>query len=84
MCNFDIDFTGRNINELITLAKTEIEKNGGTFDGNERAGSFSTSSPKVIGNYTVELNVIHFTITKKPIIASCGLIEKKLREYLGS
>lgn len=79
---FTIDFT-ISPEELVGKAKSAIEKAGGSFSGNTSAGSFDISSPvKVEGNYTVSGQTITLTVTEKPMIVPCSMIEAKLKEYL--
>jgi len=80
MCNFSVNYTG-SIDPLIKKAQEAITSNGGTFDGNGQAGSFSVKG--IEGTYAVELDFINFRISKKPFILPCKMIESKLREYLG-
>jgi hypothetical protein len=68
-----------------TLArvKTAIVKDGGKFTGDEEAGKFAGASPMgaIEGTYVVQGNVIRITISSKPMLAPCGMIESKIRQY---
>ncbi|MES0491377.1 MAG: hypothetical protein ABUK01_15390 [Leptospirales bacterium] len=83
LCNFSVDFKG-SAEELVAKAKQAIEDAGGTFKGDTSSGSFTAPTPfgKIEGTYTISGQTINIAITKKPLIASCSLIEKKLKEYL--
>ena len=61
--------------EKITKAMTDIKSNGGTVIGN----TFAVSG--VEGSYSQSGSTLTITITKKPWLASEGMIESKLREY---
>jgi hypothetical protein len=81
-CNFSIQF-GTSAEELAEKARKAIIGAGGTFQGNAAAGNFDVSTPlgAIRGNYVIQEPVIHVTITSKPFLVSCGLIEKQLQGY---
>jgi hypothetical protein len=81
MCNFVISIEGRNPDELLKKAKTEIEAKGGTLDTATR--QFTFPKPNVIGSYTINGYDIVFVITKYPPF-SCSIIHNRLKEYLNS
>ena len=60
-----------------------IVRDGGEFSGDETAGRFSGNSPlgPIEGRYTVQGSAIRITITNKPMLAPCGAIEAKIRNY---
>lgn len=79
---FTVEFT-MTPEELVGKARKAIEDAGGTFSGNTSEGSFEISSPvKVKAHYTMTANSITLTVTDKPMIVPCSMIEAKLREYL--
>jgi hypothetical protein len=82
-CNFSIDFTGPS-ETLIGKASSAITGAGGTFRGDSEGGDFSVSTPlgKIAGAYTISSQTIGFTITDKPFLLSCGMIEDQLRKYI--
>lgn len=63
--------------------KTGLVKDGGKFTGDEEAGKFAGTSAlgDIEGTYVVKANVIRITISSKPMLAPCGMIESKIRQY---
>jgi hypothetical protein len=84
-CNFSIPFYVT-AEEIANKANHAITNAGGTFQGNASAGNFDVSTPlgAIRGNYVIQQSVIHVTITSKPFLVSCGLIEKQLRGYFAT
>jgi hypothetical protein len=81
-CNFSIPFQS-SAEDVAAQARTAILNAGGNFEGDSNAGMFDVSTPlgAIRGNYTIDQAVIHVSITSKPFIVSCGLIESQLRSY---
>lgn len=84
-CNFSIPFNGPPAS-ISEKARHAIGNAGGNFQGNEQAGNFDVSTPlgDIRGGYVIEQQMIHVTITSKPFLVSCGMIEKQLRGYFAS
>jgi hypothetical protein len=63
--------------------QTLIEQEGGQFAGDATAGRFSGHSPvgPVEGRYTVFAESIRITITNKPMLVPCSVIEERIRGY---
>jgi hypothetical protein len=63
--------------------QTLIAGDGGTFAGDAAAGTFSGPTPvgTIEGKYAVRGNVVTVTITKRPVLAGCGVIEERIRKY---
>jgi hypothetical protein len=68
-----------------TLSRVEalIVSEGGRFTGTATAGQFAGSSPlgTIEGHYEVQGSLIRVTITSKPMLAPCGMIEERIRKY---
>ena len=68
-----------------TLARVRslIVREGGQFAGDETAGRFAGQTPLGIveGRYTIQGASIRITITNKPMLAPCGMIEARIRGY---
>lgn len=81
-CNFSIPFSS-SPESLSIQAQKAIMGAGGTFQGDATAGNFGVSTPlgDIRGNYIIQQSVIMVTITTKPFLVSCGMIEKQLRGY---
>lgn len=81
-CNFSIPFSS-SPETLSIQAQKAIMGAGGTFQGDATAGAFGVSTPlgDIRGNYVIQQSVIMVTITTKPFLVSCGMIEKQLRGY---
>jgi hypothetical protein len=84
-CNFSIPFGGSAI-DISEKARQAITGAGGNFQGNESTGNFDVSTPlgDIRGNYLIQLQVINVTISSKPFLVSCGMIEKQLRGYFAT
>lgn len=81
-CNFSIPFNGAP--EAFSLkARQAIMGSGGTFQGDANAGNFAVSTPlgDIRGSYVIQQPEIMVTITSKPFLVSCSMIEKQLRGY---
>lgn len=79
---FDIPIPD-DLHAAIVRVQALIVGEGGSFAGDAKAGRFAGPTPvgQVEGRYTVQGNVIRITITSKPIVAPCGVIEAKVRRY---
>jgi hypothetical protein len=84
-CDFDRTFSG-SAGDLVARAQKGIQDAGGTFSGDTARGSFNIASPvgNVEGSYSIEADKVHFEITRKPFLVSCGTIEGKVDEFLRS
>lgn len=82
-CNFSIAFDG-DAAQLVEKARKEIQKAGGTFNGNESAGVFALGTPigTVKGNYTIKEQIFMIEILEKPLLVGCSRIETELRRYM--
>jgi hypothetical protein len=81
-CNFSISFTGTPEN-VYSKAKAAVEKQGGTFDGDSKSGTFSISVFGTIsGRYVVSGNQLEIIIEDKPIMIPCAAIENVLKSQI--
>jgi hypothetical protein len=78
-CNFDIPFNGP-VSVAIEKAKAAIESQNGTFNGNDTSGEFGVTilGNTIKGSYTITGQVLHLTITQKPLFVPCSMIESFL------
>lgn len=83
MCQFTIPFSD-SADSLTNRAKQEIERGGGSFNGDASHGSFEvkTALGTVGGSYQVTGQEILMFIVRKPFLISCRKIEKELREVM--
>jgi len=83
-CTINLPFTGT-AETIVSKAKSAVEGQGGTFTGDNQAGSFSLSAmgSNIAGSYTVEGNMLNLLVTDKPFFVSCGMIESLLKSKLG-
>ncbi|HEY0741317.1 MAG TPA: hypothetical protein VGD40_07645 [Chryseosolibacter sp.] len=81
-CNFSIPFTS-SPEALAGKAQQAIMGAGGSFQGDSAAGNFAVSTPlgDIRGSYVIQASTIMVTISSKPFLVSCGMIEKQLRGY---
>ncbi len=82
-CTFSVSFTGSK-EAILNKTKTTIEKQGGTFHGDENAGSFhlSVMGYTVTGGYTVQENTLEVMIDEKPMLIPCSAIESFLQSQI--
>jgi hypothetical protein len=68
---------------VFARVQAAIVADGGRFAGDATAGKFAGASPigEIEGHYTVSGSVVRITITSKPMLAPCGAIESKIRQY---
>ena len=82
-CSFKIPFSGSS-EQVLSLAKTAVEGQGGTFSGDETGGSFEVSVMGTIkGSYTLLGDELDIVIDSKPMFVSCGMIEGFLKNKIG-
>lgn len=79
---FDIPIPG-DLPAALERARALIAREGGQFVGDTIAGRFVGNSPigPIEGRYTIQGAAIRITITNKPMLAPCGAIESKIRQY---
>lgn len=81
-CNFSIPFSG-SAQDVFSKAKTAVEKQGGSFNGDSNSGSFSINVFGTIsGSYTVSGNQLDVVIEDKPMMIPCGAIENVLKSQI--
>ncbi|WP_149240299.1 hypothetical protein [Dyadobacter sp. 32] len=80
---FEVPFEGE-AKDIISKAKTAIEKVEGSFKGDLTEGEFLVPAKvgDVEGTYVVNQQNFVVTIHKKPFIAPYSMIEDALRKYL--
>ncbi len=83
-CNFIIPFTAPP-QVILSRVKEEVEKNKGSFSGNDTEGGFTINIfGSLTGNYYIRGQELHINITSKPLFISCGQIEGFLRKQIES
>ena len=82
-CNFTIPVP-ESAEELLETARRAIESHKGTFTGDITGGHFHifVGIGDIDGHYTIADGMMNIHITKKPLLVSCKVIEKRLRGYL--
>jgi hypothetical protein len=68
-----------NISASVQEAKNLVKRNGGSFTGDTRTGTFSVMG--VTGMYHQVVGAIRISITKRPWFVSENLIRKKISGY---
>jgi hypothetical protein len=68
---------------VLARVRSLIVAEGGQFSGDAAAGRFSGTSPvgPVEGRYTIQGASIRITITSKPMLLPCSVIEERIRGY---
>lgn len=82
-CNFEIPFSEAPA-EAVVKARNAVESQQGVFNGDERAGNFEVTvfGNTIRGHYTVQGQVLHLTITEKPFLVPCSMIESFLKSHI--
>ena len=82
-CNFTLRFTG-SAADTIQKVRSEMQKQNGTFDGDETSGAFSVKvlGSSIKGSYQVAGPEIGINIEQKPIFISCDQIRSFMQNYL--
>jgi hypothetical protein len=81
-CQFSIPVSG-SVDTMLAKARSAVEQNGGTFNGDTTSGSFEVSVMGTIrGSYTATSSQIDITITDKPMLVGCGMIENFLKSKM--
>ena len=83
MCQFTIPFAGAP-EQLLDQAKSEIEKTGGSFNGDASNGIFEVKTVlgRIGGTYKLSGQQIDIVVNKKPLLVSCRKIEKELNAVM--
>jgi hypothetical protein len=78
-CEFNIPFSGTP-DVVYNKAKSVIESQGGTFDGDINAGSFDVTvfGNRIAGDYSVNGQNLSLIIHTKPFLIPCNMIESVL------
>jgi hypothetical protein len=80
---FDVTIKGTPTTAFAKI-KSDVESNGGTFEGDENSGTVSGNVPllgALTANYTVSGNTVTITVTDRPLLVPCALIESQARDY---
>ena len=79
---FDVTVSG-DLAATVKRVQGLITGDGGTFAGDATAGTFAGPTPvgPIEGQYVVRGNVVTVSITKRPRVAGCDVIEAKIRKY---
>ena len=82
-CTFTIPFTGDTA-PILEKAKQAVEKQSGTFTGDENSGNFSVSffGQSIAGGYTVSGSELNIVIDDKPFMVPCSAIESFLKNQI--
>ncbi len=86
-CNFKVEIPeDKNANELIEKGKDAFNQMGGELTGDGEKGNFSIDSPvgKISGEYSISGKNMEVTISEKPMMLPCSLIEGEFRKYLST
>ena len=86
-CNFSVEIPETiDANELISKGQDAFNQMGGNFNGDAEKGSFTLDSPvgKISGEYSINGKEMKVTISEKPMMLPCSLIEGEFKKYLSS
>ena len=80
---FSVDFTG-SAQELFVKIATMIHDHGGTITGGPSGGAFTVGSPlgAVAGTFMVSGQTCTITITQRPFLLPCGVIQNFIKSHL--
>lgn len=79
-CNFSIPISN-DPEQVLNKARSAVQGQGGNFEGDTESGKFDVSvfGNKIVGFYRVTDSALSITITDKPFMISCGMIESYLK-----
>ncbi len=82
-CNFTIPFSG-SANQILYKAKSSIQGQGGTLNGDDSLGDFDLSilGSTIRGSYFVTGQSLNIKIESKPFLIPCSTIESFLKSRL--
>lgn len=82
-CNLSLK-SNMDLKQVYEAALLQAKEFNATITGSFQNGAFSASlmGGKLAGHFTVESNVVHVVITKKPIMLPCSIIKKFLENHL--
>lgn len=82
-CDFDVAYS-QEPDEAKKIISEEITNNDGEIQINGNEGEFTISVPggEVTGSVTFKNNTISVSITDKPSLIPCGIIESVIQSYL--
>ena len=78
-------YIGDNINDVVAIMNTEMQRRGFTASSTGQGGSFSIPLPiggTISGSYEVVGKSITVSISQRPFVVSCGMIESKLQDLI--
>ena len=83
-CRFSIPFTG-NATDILSKAKTAIQSQGGTLNGDNSGGEFDVSvfGNTLKGSYSIAGSDLDIVIESKPFLIPCSSIESFLKNKIG-
>ena len=82
-CSFTIPFKGLP-ETIINKAKSAIQGQGGSFNGDDLSGNFSVQVlGNISGTYSIAGNEMTVDIDSKPLFIGCGQIESFMRNQFG-
>lgn len=83
-CNFSIPFSG-NVSNILSRAKSAVESQNGSFNGDESTGNFDVSvfGNTIKGSYSVAGQNLNIIIDSKPFLIPCSTIESFLKGKIG-
>jgi hypothetical protein len=83
-CNFSIPFSG-SATDIYNRAKSSVQGQGGTFNGDENGGTFSVTvfGNTIAGCYSVTAQNMDIIIDTKPFLIPCSTIEGFLKNAIG-
>lgn len=82
-CRFMIPFTGK-ANDVLSRAKSAIQNQGGTLEGDASAGNFDVSvfGNTINGTYSITGSDLDIVIQSKPFLIPCSSIESFLKNKI--
>lgn len=80
---FSVEFSG-SAQELFIKIATMIHDHGGTITGGPSGGAFTVGTPlgTVSGTFTVSGQTCTITITQRPFLLPCSVIQNFIKSHL--
>lgn len=83
---FDVTLAG-DVSTVFARLKALVESYGGVVNGDQNSGTVSGNISLLgafHGNYVFSGSTVTITITQKPVLIPCTIIQSKVKEYVGA
>ncbi len=78
-------FIGDSAAAVLTYLRAELARRGGSATGDASGGDFAIPLPiggSILGSYVAKGSSVAITISHRPAVVSCGMIEAKVHDII--